>query len=72
MKIDTLPDALPSNPGTMWINCETGRLMIADGRRFIPLAALRPVDAERLAALVAELAVPALPPPDGPPRARAR
>lgn len=60
MKIDTLPDPLPSEPGTMWINNETRRLMISDGEGFIPLAPLRKGDEPRLAALLAELAVPAL------------
>lgn len=68
MKIDTLPDPLPSQPGTLWINPVTAGLMIADGERFIPLAPLRPADAGRLAALLAELAEPALSEAEGPPR----
>lgn len=60
MKIDTLPDPLPSRPGTMWINAETRRLMISDGEGFIPLAVLLEADAPRLAALIAELAAPPL------------
>lgn len=60
MKIDTLPDPLPSLPGTLWINADTARLMISDGEGFIPLAPLRKGDHDRLAALLAELAVPAL------------
>ena len=65
MKIDTLPDAIPAQPGALWIDPATGRLMIADGERYIALAALRPADAGRLADLVAELAWPALPPTGG-------
>lgn len=61
MKIDTLPDPLPSLPGTMWINADTARLMISDGEGFIALAALRKGDEARLAALLAELAAPPLP-----------
>lgn len=61
MKIDTLPDPIPSQPGILWINPHTCRLMISDGERYIPLAPLRPADADRLAALIADLAVPPLP-----------
>ena len=67
MKIDTLPDPLPSEPGTMWINSSTGRLMISDGEGFIPLTTVRKGDEGRLAALIAELAVPALSRVEGPP-----
>lgn len=61
MKIDSLPDPLPSEPGTMWINPDTGRLTISDGEGFISLTVLRKGDEARLAALIAELAVPPLP-----------
>jgi len=61
MKIDTLPDPLPSRAGTMWIHAGTRRLMISDGESFIALAPLRQADAGRLAALITELAEPPLP-----------
>ena len=62
MKIDSLPNPLPSLPGTMWIDGSTtpARLMISDGEGFIPLVVLRKGDEARLAALIAELAVPPL------------
>ena len=44
MKIDALPDAIPTQPGALWIDPATGHLMIADGERYIALAALRPAE----------------------------
>jgi len=72
MKIDSLPDPLPSLLGTMWIdgNATPARLMISDGEGFIPLVVLRKGDEPRLAALIAELAVPPLPEPAAGPRSR--